>query len=81
MTRSYKYFPYRYGQAFWAFVTGIYGDSIVLPLFDLTTRVGYARALDSLTRLNEKAFSNAWKMHMKNITINFCPTPLNIPQY
>ncbi len=26
LTRSYKYFPYRYGQAFWAYFTGLYGD-------------------------------------------------------
>lgn len=65
MTRSYKYFPYRYGQAFWAFVTGLYGDSIIRPLFDLTTKMGYDKALDSLTHLNEKSFSNFWKVKMK----------------
>ncbi|MGC8824258.1 MAG: hypothetical protein ACP5PZ_06645 [Bacteroidales bacterium] len=79
MTRSYKYFPYRYGQAFWAFVTGIYGDSIVLPLFDLTAKIGYARALDSLTRLNEKAFSNAWKMRMKEYYYKLLPDTVELP--
>lgn len=66
MTRSYKYFPYRYGQAFWTFVTGIYGDTIIKPLFDLTTLVGYERALDSLVHVNEKTFSSAWKATLKD---------------
>ncbi len=79
MTRSYKYFPYRYGQAFWAFVTGIYGDSIILPLFDLTTKLGYERALDSLTHLNEKAFSNAWKTRMKEYYFKLLPDTIERP--
>ncbi len=79
MTRSYKYFPYRYGQAFWAFVTGFYGDSIVRPLFDLTTKIGYDKALDSLTRLNEKAFSNAWKNKMKEYYYNLLPDTVERP--
>ncbi len=66
LTRSYKYFPYRYGQAFWAFVAGIYGDSIIKPLFDLTTKFGYDIALDSLIGYNEKTFSEKWKKGTKD---------------
>jgi Tol biopolymer transport system component len=66
LTRSYKYFPYRYGQAFWAYIAGLYGDTIVKPLFDLTTKIGYDRALDSLTHYNEKTFSEAWKKGTKD---------------
>src|SRR6201986_2069008 len=28
LTESNKYFPYRYGQAFWAFIGSTYGDSV-----------------------------------------------------
>ena len=65
MSRSYKYFPYRYGQAFWAFVTGYYGDTIIKPLFDLTTKYGYDKALETLTIWNERTFSQAWKNSMQ----------------
>jgi len=41
MTRKpMEYFPYRYGHAFWAFITGMYGDEIIQPLFYNTARHG-----------------------------------------
>lgn len=55
------YFPYRWGQAFWAFVTGIYGDAIIRPLFIESARVGYAQAVKNLLRMDEKVFSERWK--------------------
>ena len=30
-----NYFPYRYGQAFWSFMTGTYGDGVIAPLFTI----------------------------------------------
>jgi hypothetical protein len=61
MTRNSKYFPYRYGQAFWSFMTGIYGDSVVQRLFRKTAKLGYSEAIKQMTGLDEKAFSEAWK--------------------
>src|SRR5690606_25268081 len=37
---SFKYFPYRYGQAFWAFFSGTYGDHMMDPLFSNTALYG-----------------------------------------
>ncbi len=42
---SYKYFPYRYGQAFWAFFSGTYGDHLMEPLFTNTAKYGVEAAL------------------------------------
>ncbi len=61
MTRSYKYFPYRYGQAFWSYIVGTYGDSVINPLFRRTAWYGYEKAIEELTGLDEDAFSEAWK--------------------
>lgn len=61
MTRSYKYFPYRYGQAFWSYVAGTYGDSVITKLFRKTAWYGYEQAIKDVTGLDEKAFSEAWK--------------------
>ncbi len=44
MTRDFKYFPYRYGQAFWAFVAGFYGDNVIRPYFEETAKRGIAEA-------------------------------------
>lgn len=65
LTRGAKYFPYRYGQAFWAFMTGVFGDTVVYPLFLNTAKMGYADAVKRVTGLNEEAFSSVWK---KNLT-------------
>lgn len=73
MTRSYKYFPYRYGQAFWSFVTGVFGDSIIYPLFRETALFGYDKALKRLTGLDEKAFSEAWRNNLEEYYRQFTP--------
>lgn len=60
------YFPYRWGEAFWAFVTGIYGDEIIKPLFLATARMGYAEAIKRVLGLDEKLFSQKWKEAITN---------------
>src|SRR5688572_24512571 len=42
---TFRYFPYRYGQAFWAFFSGTYGDEIIEPLFTNTAKYGVDAAL------------------------------------
>lgn len=61
LSSDYRYFPYRYGQAFWAFTTRLYGDTIVRPLFKLTSLTGYEYAIEKLLGYDEKSFSNLWK--------------------
>lgn len=73
LTRGYKYFPYRYGQAFWAFVTGVFGDTVVYPLFLNSAKVGYKKALTSITGLDEKAFSAIWKKNMVDYYAKYKP--------
>jgi hypothetical protein len=79
LTKSYKYFPYRYGQAFWAYVSGLYGDSLIIPLFDLTTRYGYEIAVDSIICLNEKVFSAVWKKTTKDYYFQFLKDTIEKP--
>lgn len=42
---GYKYFPYRYGEAFWAFFSGTYGDDMIAPLLKNTAIYGIDYAL------------------------------------
>ncbi len=47
---SYKYFPYRWGQAFWAYMGGTYGDDVVGALLRAAGRNGNVQlTLESLT--------------------------------
>ncbi len=52
---NYKYFPYRYGEAFWAFFSGKFGDDMIAPLFMNTAMYGidYALAITLNTTQND----------------------------
>jgi len=45
MNNPYKYFPYRYGQAMWAYITGRWGDETVPRLMKSIGRVGDLEAV------------------------------------
>ncbi|MBB1285975.1 PD40 domain-containing protein [Flavisolibacter sp. BT320] len=60
-TRPDLYFPYRWGEAFWAYVTGRWGDTIIKRLFMETARRGYNEALKRLFNIDEKEFSRQWQ--------------------
>jgi len=56
-----RYFPYRWGHAFWAFVGRTFSDSLINPIFKETAKRGYNFALMRYLGLNEQAFSTLWK--------------------
>jgi len=60
-----KYFPYRYGQAFWAMVGKTWGDTILMPLFEKTAQYGFNQAVDSVFGFDEKTLSGMWKSAME----------------
>jgi len=60
-----KYFPYRYGHAFWAMIGKTWGDSLIIPLFTQTARYGLDNALDSLLGFDSKTLSGLWKNAME----------------
>ena len=60
-----KYFPYRYGQAFWAFVAGWKGDDVILPLFEETAKYGFEVATKKVLGLNEEDLSKLWVANVK----------------
>ncbi|HET9430415.1 MAG TPA: hypothetical protein VFO70_04520 [Chitinophagaceae bacterium] len=61
-----EYFPYRWGQVFWSYVAGVYGDDIIRKLFIQTARHGYEDALKRVLGVNEKDFSLKWKEALIN---------------
>jgi len=67
LTVSNKYFPYRYGQAFWSFIGSTYGDSIILPLFKESAKYGYPMAIKRIFGYDEKTLSNLWKSAIVNM--------------
>ena len=61
-----EYFPYRYGQAFWAFLTGWKGDDIIEPFFMATAKYGFDKACLSILKTSSKNVSTLWQQATKN---------------
>ena len=61
LNKKPEYFPYRYGQAFWAYTGKTWGDTIIAPLLELSAIAGYKAAFDSLLGVDLKSFSQKWK--------------------
>ncbi len=56
-----RYFPYRYGQAFWAMLGKTWGDTLIVPLLEKTAQVGFDEAAKAILGFNEKTLSGMWK--------------------
>lgn len=61
LTTSNKYFPYRYGEAFWSFIGSTYGDSVIVPFFKNTARFGLDYGIRRTFGYDEKTLSSLWK--------------------
>ncbi|MCU0241718.1 MAG: BamA/TamA family outer membrane protein, partial [Vicinamibacteria bacterium] len=58
---NYKYFPYRWGQAFWAYVAGRWGDAVVGRLLKEALRGGDAEAaIKKVLGMKSDALSKEW---------------------
>ncbi len=60
-----KYFPYRYGQAFWVFLTGLKGDEIIEPFFMATAKYGFEIACEGILGMSMKNLSSLWEEGLK----------------
>lgn len=66
LTTNSKYFPYRYGQAFWSFIGSTYGDTTIFPYFKATAKYGYQLATRRTFGYDEKTLSALWKSAIEN---------------
>lgn len=66
MSNDFRYFPYRFGQAFWAYVAGVYGDDVVATLFRNSLRAGWESSLTTVLGLDSEALSEAWAEAIKS---------------
>ncbi|HSJ26113.1 MAG TPA: hypothetical protein VK929_15655 [Longimicrobiales bacterium] len=58
--RDPRFFPYRYGQALWAYVAGRWGDRAVPEIYRMATRTGFEVALERVLGVNSEQLSEAW---------------------
>jgi Tol biopolymer transport system component len=58
--RDPRFFPYRYGQAFWAYVAGRWGDRAVPEVYRMATRTGLEVALERVLGVSSAQLSQDW---------------------
>ncbi|MEF8815388.1 MAG: peptidase S9 [Salinibacter sp.] len=62
LTRDQQsYFPYRYGQAYMAYIGGKYGDATVTDLYKMSGRVGLDSAFVYTLGISADSLSEEWK--------------------
>ncbi|MGQ0704340.1 MAG: TolB family protein [Gemmatimonadales bacterium] len=61
LDNPYKYFPYRWGHALWAFIGGRWGDEAVWTVFRTAARRrDLSSALDSVLRVSKDTLTAMW---------------------
>lgn len=64
---SYKYFPYRWGQAVWSYVTGRWGDEVIGKMMKSVGRAGdYEAVMEGLLGVKMKQLSADWHKSMED---------------
>ncbi|MCK4932998.1 MAG: PD40 domain-containing protein, partial [Candidatus Aminicenantes bacterium] len=62
-----KYFPYRYGQSLWAYITGRWGDTSVTKIMKAVSKTGdYKPVMKKVLGVSLEELSEGWHNSMKN---------------
>jgi hypothetical protein len=75
-----RYFPYRYGQAAWSVLTGIYGDQVIKPFFKATAIYGLDYACQLVFEQPIKELSKVWIESLTNHYNPYLRTKSEKPQ-
>jgi Tol biopolymer transport system component len=61
-----RYFPYRYGQSLWAYITGKWGDGTVAKIMKTASRTGdYKTSINKVLGVSVEKLSEEWHESMK----------------
>jgi len=66
MSRSYRYSPYRYGHAFWAYIAYKYGEQYIPRLFKAAAHNGYEQAIGDVLMLSDDSLSVLWQKELRD---------------
>jgi Tol biopolymer transport system component len=66
LTVDYRYSPYKFGHAFWAWVASRYGEQYVNRLFRATAKVGADYAIKTVLGLSADSLSLLWKRDLRH---------------
>ena len=60
LTTDPRFFPYRYGQALWAYIGGRWGDRAVTDLYKASLREGWNMAVRRVLRVTSDELNDQW---------------------
>jgi hypothetical protein len=60
LTTDSRFFPYRYGQALWAYVGGRWGDRAVVDVYRTSLRVGFEEGIERVLGVTTDSLSKDW---------------------
>ena len=60
LTTDSRFFPYRYGQALWAYVGGRWGDRAVVDVYRTSLRVGFEEGIQRVLGVSTDSLSKDW---------------------
>lgn len=60
LTSDSRFFPYRYGQALWAYIGGRWGDRAIVDVYRTALRVGWDQSLVRALGLSSDSLSADW---------------------
>jgi len=60
LTTDPRFFPYRYGEALWAYIGGRWGDRAVVDVYRTALRVGWDQALVRALGLSSDSLAKDW---------------------
>ena len=55
-----EFFPYRFGQAFWSYVGGRFGDGVIGRMLASASRSGPEQAIRSVLKVTPEELENDW---------------------
>jgi hypothetical protein len=61
-----KYFPYRWGQALWAYIGGRWGDQVIGSMLTVASRRGIDAAFEDVLGVSTKQVSMDWQQAIRN---------------
>lgn len=67
VSTNYKYFPYRYGHAIWAYIAGKWGDDVITSLFQSVLASGWEEGFRKVLRVSVDSLSLEWQKNIKDI--------------
>ncbi|MEJ2540105.1 MAG: peptidase S9 [Gemmatimonadota bacterium] len=65
MTQEARFFPYRFGQALWAYIGGTYGDDAVVNVYRRSLRIGFPGAIQQVLGVSPDTLSVQWREEVR----------------